>query len=89
MGSDIPAELTWLTFCPSFLAQQFTIKEEIYLKGPQARSCLVAVVFDGSTRLGEALAVILRYVNERWNIQQQLVCINVVASTGVSLAHKF
>lgn len=33
----------------------------------------VAVIFDGITRLGEALAVVLRYVTAEWEIQQRLV----------------
>ena len=64
------------------------VKEELFPSGPDARSRFVSVIFDGSTRLGEAIAVILRFVDENWRIQQRLVRIDVVARsvTGVALA---
>ena len=30
-----------------------------------------SVIFDGSTRLGEALAIIVRFVDDEWNVQQR------------------
>lgn len=33
----------------------------------------VAVIFDGTTRLGEAMAIILRFLDENWEVQQHLV----------------
>lgn len=33
----------------------------------------VAVIFDGTTRFGEALAIVLRYVTADWKIKQALV----------------
>ena len=32
-----------------------------------------SVIFDGSTRLGEALAIIVRFVDSEWNVQERLV----------------
>ena len=40
-----------------------------------------SVIFDGTTRLGEAISVILRYVNERWQLVQQLVRLDMVAKS--------
>ena len=30
-----------------------------------------SVIFDGSTRLGETLAIVVRFVDDEWNVQQQ------------------
>ena len=38
----------------------------------------VAVIFDGTTLLGEAIAIILRYVDESWEIQQRLMRLDIV-----------
>ena len=43
------------------------------------------MIFDGSTRLGEAIAIIVRYVNERWGIKQLLVRIDIVAKSVTAL----
>lgn len=47
-----------------------------------------SVIFDGATRLGEAIAIVVRYVDENWVIQQRLVRIDVVAKsvTAVQLS---
>ena len=39
------------------------------------------VIFDGSTRQGEAIAIIVRFVNEQWEIIQRLVRIDIVAKS--------
>ena len=50
----------------------------------------VSVIFDGSIRLGEAIAIIFkfRFVNNRWEVIQRLVRIDVVAKwvTAVQLS---
>ena len=46
--------------------EQKRIKQEIEGK-------VVSVVFDGTTRLGEALAVIVRFIDDGWEIVQRLV----------------
>ena len=47
--------------------QEFeSIREEINGKD-------VSVIFDGTTHLGEALAIVIHYVNAEWKIVQQLV----------------
>ena len=40
-----------------------------------------AVIFDGSTRQGEAIGIILRFVNDGWEIVRRLVRIDVVAKS--------
>lgn len=34
----------------------------------------LSIIFDSKTRLGEAMAIVLRYVDKEWVIQQRLVC---------------
>ena len=48
----------------------------------------VSVVFDGSSRLGEALAVMLRFLDERGSVKQLLVRLKVLSKslTGEELA---
>lgn len=48
----------------------------------------LAVIFDGSTHQGEALAILLRYLDSDWNVQQRLVRFHVLAKSlsGAELA---
>ena len=41
----------------------------------------VPVIFDGSTHQGEALAVLVRFVNEEFEIVQQLLRLHVLAKS--------
>ena len=40
-----------------------------------------SVIFDGSTRLGEALAIMVRFVESEWNVQQRLVRLQALAKS--------
>ena len=40
-----------------------------------------SVIFDGTTRLGEALAIVLRFVDDEWNVQQRLIRLQVLAKS--------
>ena len=46
--------------------EQQRIKQEISSKG-------VSVIFDGTSGLGEALAVVVRFVSDDWTIEQRLL----------------
>ena len=50
----------------------------------------VSVIFDGTTRLGEALAIVLRYIDNEWKIKQRLVRLQIVVKslTGEELARE-
>ena len=63
--------------------EQTKIKEEISGK-------FVAVIFDGTTHQGEALAILLRYVDSHWQIQQRLVRLQLLAKsmTGEEVARE-
>ena len=40
-----------------------------------------SVIFDGSTRLGEALAIVVRFVDDEWNVQQRLIRLQALAKS--------
>ena len=50
----------------------------------------VSVIFDGTTRLGEAMAIIVRFVDAEWGIQQRLIRIQLLAKslTGEEIARE-
>ena len=54
-------------------------KEKDTVKSEIAKNDAFSVIFDGSTRLGEALAIVVRFIDEQWNIQQRLVKLEVLA----------
>ena len=39
------------------------------MKSEIAANSAFSVIYDGSTRLGEALAIIVRFIDKDWNIQ--------------------
>ena len=41
----------------------------------------VSVIFDGTTRLGEALAIVLRYISPEWTIEQRLVRMQLLSQS--------
>ena len=41
----------------------------------------ISVVFDGTTRLGEAMAVVVRYIDTSFNIQQRLIRLQLLAKS--------
>ena len=60
---------------PFVLKQQQTlIKEEIEDK-------YVSVIFDGTTRLGEAMAVVVRFVSNNFTIEQRLIRLQLLAKS--------
>jgi hypothetical protein len=41
----------------------------------------VSVIFDGTSTLGEALAVVLRFVEDDWTIERRLVRVQLLAKS--------
>ena len=50
----------------------------------------VAVIFDGTTRLGKTLAIVLRYVSDEWSLEQRLIRLQLLAKslTGEEIARE-
>lgn len=70
---------------PSVLARE---KEKVKAELQQVKE--VSVIFDGTARLGEALAIVVRFVQEDFKPTQRLVCLEVLAKPlkGVQLAQR-
>ena len=51
------------------------------MKSEIATNNAFSVIFDGSTRLGEALAIIVRFIDKDWNIQQRLLKLEILAKS--------
>ena len=65
-------------------------EEETYLK-QELQGKQVGVISDGTTRLGEAMTIILRYVSDSWTLEQRLVRIQLLfkSMTGEEIAREF
>ena len=68
----------------------FIHKEEFEKLQQEINGKDVSVIFDGTTRLGEALAIVIRYVNSDWMIVQRLVRLQLLVKsvTGEELARE-
>ena len=68
----------------SFILKQETeqLKEEIATRD-------LGLIFDGSTRLGEAIVIIVRFVSDNWSIVQRLIRRGICAKSvnAQDLAH--
>ena len=51
------------------------------MKSKIAANSTFSVIFDDSTRLGEALAIIIRFIDKDSNIQQRLFKLEILAKT--------
>ena len=58
-----------------------TIKKELSLPGQGDMTRDVSVIFDGSTRQGEAIAIIVRFIDDQWAITQRLIRIDVCSKS--------
>ena len=54
-------------------------KEIDFVKSEIATNSAFSVIFDGNTRLGEALAIIVRFIDKDCNIQQRLLKLEILA----------
>ena len=58
----------------------FLLKEEESSVHEEIDGKHVSIIFDGTSRLGEALAIIVRYVNQ-WKIEQRLIRVQMLAKS--------
>jgi len=70
---------------PSVLARE---QEKVKAELQEVKE--VSVIFDGTARLGEALAIVVRYVQEDFKPTQRLVCLEILAKPlkGAELAQR-
>ena len=57
------------------------IKNELTLPGQTGMTRDISMIFDGSTRQGEAIAVIVRFLDDNWSIIQRLVRIDICSKS--------
>ena len=57
------------------------IKHEISSPGNVGMTRDVSVIFDGSTRLDEAIAIVVRFINDDWMITQRLMRIDICSKS--------
>ena len=64
--------------------EQLKIKQEITQKP-------LAIIFDGTSTLGEALCIVVRFINSEWSIQEHLIRFELLAKSlsGEELAIKY
>ena len=67
----------------------FVLGEEKSLIKEEIKNKDMSIIYDGTTRLGEVLAIVIRYI-DGWNIHQRLVCLQFLAKsmTGEELARQ-
>ncbi len=65
-------------------------QQELELLKSEIQGKHLSVVFDGTTRFGEAMAVLVRYVSDDWCIQQRLLCLQLLTKsmTGEEVARE-
>ena len=59
----------------------FIQKQEVENVRNEISSKKISVIFDGTTYLGEALAIVVRYVSDKWVIEQKLVRLQILAKS--------
>ena len=68
----------------------FILEEEKARIKQSIQGQFLSVIFDGTSHSGEALAILVRFVNNSWIIEQQLVAIQLLSKslTGEEIAHE-
>ena len=59
----------------------FVLKEEEGRICSEIRGKNVSVIFDGTSRLGEAIAILVRFVGEDWTLEQRLIRLQMLAKS--------
>ena len=68
----------------------FILKEEQCRIKHEIADKQVGVIFDGTTRLGEALAIVIQFISDDWTPEQRLVRMQLLAKslTGEEIARE-
>ena len=68
----------------------FTLKEEEARLKNEVNGKHLSVIFDGTSRLGEALVVIVRFIGEEWTLEQRLIRMQMLSKsmTGQEIARE-
>ena len=68
----------------------FVFSQEVNQIKPEMGGCSVSVIFNGTTRLREAMAIVVQFVHTDFNIHQHLICMLLLAKsmTGEEIARE-
>ncbi len=88
---DILEENSMRLTDPSHMLQlvPFVLEQEKSLIKEEIKGKYLSIIFDGTSRLGEVLAIVIRYVDQ-WNVHQHLVRLEFLAKsmTGEEVARQ-
>uniref|UniRef100_A0A1X7T065 DUF659 domain-containing protein n=1 Tax=Amphimedon queenslandica TaxID=400682 RepID=A0A1X7T065_AMPQE len=68
----------------------FICKQEVIKISQEIEEREVSVIFNGTTRIGEALVIILRFIGDDWEVTHRLICMQLLAKslTGEEIARE-
>ena len=68
----------------------FILKQEESVIKEEVAGRNLSVIFDGTSRLGEALAMVVRFIGDDWDIQQRLLRVQMLSKslTGEEIARE-
>ena len=68
----------------------FILEDEKARNKQSIQGQYLSVIFDGTSHSGEALAILVRFVNNSWTIEQRLLAIKLLSKslTGEEIAHE-
>ena len=68
----------------------FILKEEQKLLCKEIENKHISVTFDGTTRHGEAMVIVVCFVSNEWELEQQLLQFHILSKcmTGEEIAHE-
>ena len=59
----------------------FVLNEEVARIRREISGRQLSVIFDGTSRLGEALAIVIRFINEDWKVVQNLIRVQMLSKS--------
>ena len=59
----------------------FVRKEEKEMRKGEISGKNISMIFNATARLGEALAIIVRFITDEWEIKQRLLCLQLTAKS--------
>ncbi len=59
----------------------FIHERQVSMVADEIAGTFISVVIDGTTRMGEALAIVVRYIDDDWQIQQRIVRLQLLAKS--------
>lgn len=66
----------------------FILKEEENRIRSEIDGQQISVIFDGTSRLGEALAIVVRFIDGDWCVQQRIVRVQMLSLSGEEVARE-